>query len=368
LDKTFAPETVRLYLEQLGGDDENILKSLDECNLRLLRKAAITGIKVNGEKLVPVDVDTSPMDNSGTKKENIGYTYKGFSGYHPLFAYIGIEGYMMKNEMRPGSQHCQKGTPAFLTELCDELPQVIGNKKALFRLDSGNDAMETMRAILRDGRGEKRGHNVIIKRNMRLEYPEWWLGTGKLYGKQEELRPGKTRYTGKVTYPCSMTEAFPELSVVFEVTERTADAAGNIELIPVIDVNLWWTNLECEAEEIIQRYHEHGTMEQFHSELKTDMGVERFPSGKYSVNRILLSVAMCAFNILRFIGQTMLVHRELLPEKTECLRKRIGKVILEIIHMACKVVHHSRQFIVEIWEGHPWTPVFDALYTSFELL
>jgi hypothetical protein len=28
------------------------------------------------------------MDNSRTKKENIGYTYKGFVGYHPIFAYL----------------------------------------------------------------------------------------------------------------------------------------------------------------------------------------------------------------------------------------------------------------------------------------
>jgi len=155
---------------------------------------------------------------------------------------------------------------------------------------------------------------------------------------------------------------------VFEVIERTADREGNVNLLPEIEVNLWWTNLGCSAEKVIQLYHEHGTMEQYHSELKTDMGIERMPSGKFSVNCMLLSVGMCAFNVLRFIGQSALEHKELLPEKTESFRKRLGKVILEMIHMACKLVHHSRQLAVAIWEGHPWTPIFDLLNLTFENL
>ena len=46
-----------------------------------------------------------------------------------------------------------------------------------------------------------------------------------------------------------------------------------------------------------------GAAEQFHSELKSDMVFERFPSGKMDVNAILLHIAMIAFNTLRKIGQ-----------------------------------------------------------------
>lgn len=35
-------------------------------------------------------------------------------------------------------------------------------------------------------------------------------------------------------------------------------------------------------------YHDHGTSEPFHSELKTDLDVERFPSGKFSKNDLIL--------------------------------------------------------------------------------
>ena len=68
------------------------------------------------------------------------------------------------------------------------------------------------------------------------------------------------------------------------------------------EVNTYWTNLPG-CDEVIALYHAHGTSEQFHSELKSDMGVEQLPSGKFCVNRLVLLCAMIAFKLLRTIGQ-----------------------------------------------------------------
>ena len=48
-----------------------------------------------------LDIDVFPMDNSGTKKEGVSYTYKGFDGYAPLAAYLGEEGWCLACELRP---------------------------------------------------------------------------------------------------------------------------------------------------------------------------------------------------------------------------------------------------------------------------
>ena len=69
------------------------------------------------------------------------------------------------------------------------------------------------------------------------------------------------------------------------------------------------------------------------SELKTDMHVERLPSGKRAVNSLILTVAMRAFNTLRFIGQKALAAKGLLPVKTEVKRKRLRKVIDDLIRI-----------------------------------
>ena len=54
---------------------------------------------------------------------------------------------------------------------------------------------------------------------------------------------------------------------------------------------------------MIRLYHEHGESEQYHSAIKTDMDVERFPSGKFDTNELVLELTVLAYNILRVIGQ-----------------------------------------------------------------
>lgn len=74
-------------------------------------------------------------------KEGVSRTYKGCDGFAPIFSYIGREGYLVNEQLRKGSQHCQCGTPDYLKEtfaLCKQ----ITDKKILFRLDSGNDAAD----------------------------------------------------------------------------------------------------------------------------------------------------------------------------------------------------------------------------------
>ena len=70
------------------------------------------------DEFIPLDIDVSPFDNSNSQKEEIGYTYKKFMGYAPIFAYVGQdEGYLVNLELRNGKQHCQKNTPEFLKKV-----------------------------------------------------------------------------------------------------------------------------------------------------------------------------------------------------------------------------------------------------------
>ena len=64
---------------------------------------------------------------------------------------------------------------------------------------------------------------------------------------------------------------------------------------------------------MIELYHQHGTSEQFHSEIKSDMDLERLPSGKFATNALVLSLGQVAYNILRLCGQTSLQQNGHLP-------------------------------------------------------
>lgn len=356
-----AQETLRLYLEKISQDLQT-QKEVRSCSVAILKKATISPIEIAGRKYIPIDVDVSVMDNSDSHKEGVGKTYMLTDGYAPIFSYIGAEGYMLDCELRPGSQHCQKDTPEFLKRTVKTIETLGLKEPLLFRLDGGNDGIETIKALV------GKDCFFLIKRNPRKENREVWLECAQVLGTKRIPRPGKTVYTGTVTR--NHPKADPEMSefdIVFQVTERTIDREGNTLLVPDIEIETWWTNVYESPEDIIALYHNHGTCEQYHSELKSDMNVERLPSGKFRVNALILTLAMVAFNTLRIIGQKALDKVALVPIKIEVKRKRLRKVISDIMNIGCKFVRHGRCFILRISDTNPWLPVFRELYSDFSV-
>jgi hypothetical protein len=52
--------------------------------------------------LIPVDIDVSPLDNSGLNKQGISFTHKKHDGDSPIFAYVDTEGSILNHKLRPG--------------------------------------------------------------------------------------------------------------------------------------------------------------------------------------------------------------------------------------------------------------------------
>jgi len=129
-----------------------------------------------GNGLMPLDCDVTPLDNSQSKKEGVSRTYKGEDGYAPMAGYLGQEGYCLELELRPGSQHCQKGTPEFLQRALERARQLT-DAPLLLRLDSGNDAIENIAVVEAHNEQDEQAAAVhyLIKWNPRKESPERWL-------------------------------------------------------------------------------------------------------------------------------------------------------------------------------------------------
>ena len=310
--------------------------------------------------LVPVDIDVTPMDNSKSKKEGVSRTYKGFDGYAPMMAYIGTEGYAINFELREGKQHCQKGTAEFLQEtikLCHKLT----DKPLLIRLDSGNDSIDNV-AVLMDT-----GCFFIIKRNLRRESTDDWFEMAKQYFQNvNSPRDGKTVYIGsdwKTVTSKQFNKEFT-LRTGYEITERTIDKYGQFNLVPDVEVETWWTNLGDPDEKIIRLYHAHGECEQFHSEVKTDMDLERLPSGKFATNALILELGMIAYNILRMIGQGTIGERA--PrQKRDVKRRRLRTVISNLIMLAGYVTMHARQLIIGLGKSNVWRHIFSDICQKY---
>jgi hypothetical protein len=147
-------------------------------------------------------------------------------------------------------------------------------------------------------------------------------------------------------------------------TFNQVDANGHDLLIPEIEVNTWWTNLPCRPETVVELYHDHGTSEQFHSELKSDLGVERLPSGKLCANKIILLCAMVAFNLLRTLGQEVLERKDLAPQKLRVGRWRLKTVLQNIIYCAVRLVRHAGRIELHFGKRCPWFDVIrDIAYS-----
>jgi hypothetical protein len=304
---------------------------------------------------IPIDADVSPFDNSGSRKEGVSCTYKLFDGFAPMLAYIGAEGYMLNAELRPGKQHCQEGTPEFLRETI-KLARKVTDHSLLMRLDAGNDAIDNMRIC------KKEKVDYVIKRNLHKESIEEWLLDAQAFGEWRTPREGKTVYVGE-----TLRERDGEsMRVIFEVIERTIDRDGNALLLPDIQVHTWWTSLtkrEASPDEIISAYHDHGTSEQFHSELKSDMALERLPSGKFSTNALVLTLSVLAFNMLRLCGQVA-IAKGYVPRR-EVKRRRLRKVIQDLMYTAARVITHARRLKLALSRCNPFREAWMQTYRAF---
>ncbi len=267
---------------------------------------------------------------------------------------------MLDTELREGKQHYQKDTPEYLARNVEILKKLHLDHPVLFRLDGGNDTASTIKVLVDSG------HFFLIRRNIRKESRESWFDTAKAEGEVISNNDRRTVYTGIHTgrTPAS-DKTLSEMDIIFKVTECYEAKDGTKLLFSEIEVETFWTNLFESPEEVIELYHAHGTSEQFHSELKSDMGIERLPSGKFAVNSVIMHIAMIAFNALRLIGQTALTFKEDLPYEHKVIRKRLRKVIDDLIRVGCKITRHAHIWWIKLWDHDPWLPVFSRLYKTF---
>lgn len=336
-----------------AGDGFN--KIIKEESAKLLRKYEVQLSPCYNE-YIAVDIDVSPFDNSNTKKEGVSRTYKGTDGYAPIFAYIGQEGYCINTELREGKRHSQcESTKSFL-ENTIKYAKEITDKPLLVRMDSGNDSIENI-AIFQE---DETKTDYIIKRNPRKEKPEIWFECIKNKGRKLETREGKSTYISSIKLTNKKLK-FDARTVVM-VTERTTKANGQILLLPEYELSSYNTSLmDVDEETIIALYKDHGTSEQFHSELKTDLDLERLPSGYFKTNDLVLHLGIFAYNILRLIGQESLNQKNA-PVRKKVLRRRVKTVIQNLITMASRLVKHARKYYLKFSKQNAWYDNFNLVY------
>lgn len=120
-----SPERLR---QRLDENAQTLLPIAEDCSVAMLKNGEVLVTALDTGH-VPLDADVFPMDNSNTKKEGVSLTYHNYHGYAPIAAYLGLEGWCLGVELRPGSQHSQEGFVPYLNR-GDRPGQDLDHQKA----------------------------------------------------------------------------------------------------------------------------------------------------------------------------------------------------------------------------------------------
>lgn len=351
IGKVPSCETLRQRLDEAAAGLRPIA---DECSVEFLKNAQVVITPLDTGH-VALDCDVFAMDNSNTKKEGVSRIYNGEDGYAPIGAYLGNEGWCLELELREGKQHSQCEFIPFLNRVLKKARRLTP-RKLLARLDSAHDALETRAACK-----EHKNVSFIIKWNPRKEDQKKWAK--RIFEEGTVIEPRKGKRVGLLTV--YIQQAYEGKTYrfrrVMRAVERTIDRKGQLLLIPEIELEGWWTTLDLPDKQIIRLYEDHGTSEQFHSEIKSDMDLERLPSGKFATNSLILSLGGLAYNILRSIGQLGLLG-ERTPVRHPAKRRRIKTVMQELMYLAARLVKTGRRLKLLFSRHCPAFGAFESVY------
>jgi len=335
---------------------------------------ALLSSRINGRAIdfgvlpcgyTPVDLDTFAMDNGGTKKELVGRTYAGVDGYCPLAVYLGSLGYCLELALRPGVQHSARESE-FNFERTLPMAASLVSGALLVRADSGFCSLKLMREITTQASSLDRELAFIIKWNPRTAPVEAIAVKKTTHANTvwASAREGKRECVWQDALELAgVGSAANPVRRVYRLVERTIDKHGNALLLPEYVLEGWTTTLPSQFEpaQIIALYCDHATHEQFHSEFKTDMDLERLPSGKFDTNYLVCQLAAVAMNLLRLIGQNTLNEPDA-PVRHQAKRRRIKTVMQEMMFKAARMIHHAGRWVLGLGQSDSGFAVFDRHY------
>lgn len=330
--------TLRQRFEAMS-QDRKVHDALPDCSAKMLRKVGFKPqlVTVAGFTGVRVDTDPSILDNSDTKKEGVEKAYNGVSGYAPICSFL--EGGVVVGAMlRPGSHHAMhEGSLAYHESVRRRVRKIAKHTRVLWVDDAAFDDAALMAAR------QKAGDVFLTRHNLRKESPDVLIAIAKQEGRAHAPRVGKTVYTGSTIRE---RKGIGRVRLVYEVTERTSKNGQGL-LVPEYKVFSVWTNLEQVSDaDVLKLYRDRGTCEQYFAELKSELDLERLPSGKFAVNELYFQLGVFVSNMLRVMGAALL-NGERLGIKP-ATRRRLRTVMQGMMYLCGRLVSHARRLVLKV--------------------
>lgn len=374
LNNVPSKETLRQRMDKIAHQKEFIFDAFFKLNFKLLKKYA-QPLPILNTNLIPVDFDVTVFDNTGSKKQGVEQSYRPkIKGFAPMMTNIGRQGYLLHHQFRKGNDHSNcPGTFEYILQTLNLARRLCPKQKLLARFDSGNDSEKNIVGLsnLKNTyfivKHHLKGKNVKNAKNTLIQY------VLNNYTAKKEFPNGTVRYFAEQPFIAAMYDEYDNFIQkscrrIISVVELNNDInTGQPLLIPFRSIHFWRTNLPKSTfspKKVINLYKDHGTSEQFHSEFKTDLDIERLPSAKFKTNQLFVAISQIVFNLLRIIGQRALKSIFLNP-KQKYHRLKIRTVLLKIILFPARFMRKNKVWTIALPRSNPLAQLFHQLYFEF---
>lgn len=300
---------------------------------------------INKPEQILIDIDSTLFATYGNQEGNdYNYHYSDY-GYHPLLAYDGLTGDLLKAELRPGNVYTSKEVKSFIHPLLLEYQEDYPSIDIFLRGDSGFADVIFYEEL------ESNGVSYAIRMK-----------------ESNRLREAAVDY---VTELCDLTRDNQiDYAVVYGDFFYKADSwlyprrvAVKVEK-PYGQFNHTFTfivtNTDMKPKDVIRFYCNRGTMENFIKESKLGFHMDAMSSHSMTVNSNKLQISVLAYNLFNWF------KRLVLPVSMRKLQ--IDTIRLKLIKIATRVIQSARYIIFKLCSSCPYKKEFYEIFQNIRLL
>jgi Transposase DDE domain group 1 len=294
------------------------VEGIDRVSRRLARRALESEA---GE--VTLDVDATQIE---AEKQEAAWTYHKVKGYMPLLGYA--QGLCVGQEFRAGNTSPGAGVLEFAQQCEVVLP--VG-RKVYFRSDSAAYQAAVINHYSQPGRSFSitADLDVAVKREIQNLPETAW----QAYQTAEEV--ATDRQITETVHTMNGTEQAFRLIVL-----RWPNPQPNLFEAHRYCYHAVATNRGEEASEVIWKHNQRGQCENWHKELKLDLGMEQMPCGQLEANALYFAIGVLAYNLAQ------LLKRQVLPEAYR--RVTVSTLRWKVYRLAGKLVRHARTWVLQV--------------------
>lgn len=337
-DSLASQPTISRFVNEL---DESAIDSFN----RLLEILFEKGNPVKSTKQIVLDLDSTLFETFGKQDGSSFNFHYSSNGYHPLMLFNGLNGDLMKVELRDGSVYTSNGIKEFLKPVLKWLKKQYPAAHLIVRADSGF-ATPDLYDLCDDMDVEIL---VRLKANATLRK----LSEEAVHDFMETFGADYSRHHVMYDEFSYQAKSWCQPMRVICRVERPAG-----ELLPRATYIV--TSLSAEPKIVVRAYNKRGNMENFIKEAKIDFAMESTSHSSFMANAVKTLIKALAYSIVNIMKRTVL------PKDMK--RSRMLSIRSSLVKIACRAVTSARRTIFQLCSHYPYKDDFYQIMREIDKL